>query len=293
MTIKNLRYIVLFFLIITPFLINGCGTEDNFSPTRHIELEGQNNFRDLGGYTTSYGKTIRWRILFRSGDLSGLTDADLLIVNNLGLKLVIDFRSKSERDKSPDKPLAAPTKTLFDAIAVKAVSELMLHVLKTGDTSELTVDHMADLYRNIYTDNPDQFKLMLYEVINSENRPVLIHCSGGNDRTGFGAALILSSLQVPYEIILEDYLLSNEYFDQEKLLERFKKEIVDSGNPPPTEEDMERIRDCFVEVKKEYLESAFQSVLDVYGTFGDYIINGLDIPKSDIDDFRSQVLVSQ
>lgn len=293
MTIKNLRYIVLFFLIITPFLINGCGTEDNFSPTRHIELEGQNNFRDLGGYTTSYGKTIRWRILFRSGDLSGLTDADLLIVNNLGLKLVIDFRSKSERDKSPDKPLAAPTKTLFDAINVKAVSELMLHVLKTGDTSELTVDHMADLYRNIYTDNLDQFKLMLYEVINSENRPVLIHCSGGNDRTGFGAALIFSSLQVSHEIILEDYLLSNEYFDQEKMLEWFKKEIVDSGNPPPTEEDMERIRDCFVEVKKEYLESAFQNVLDVYGTFEDYIINGLDIPKSDIDDFRSQVLVSQ
>jgi len=292
-TIKNLRYIVLFFLIITPFLINGCGTEDNFSPTRHIELEGQNNFRDLGGYTTSYGKTIRWRILFRSGDLSGLTDVDLFIVNNLGLKLVIDFRSKSERDKSPDKPLAAPTKTLFDAINVKAVSELMLYVLKTGDTSELTVDHMADLYRDIYTDNPEQFKLMLYEVINSENRPVLIHCSGGNDRTGFGAALILSSLQVPYEIILEDYLLSNEYFDQEKMLEWFKKEIVDSGNPPPTEEDMERIRDCFVEVKKEYLESAFQSVLDAYGTFEDYIINGLDIPKSDIDDFRSQVLVYQ
>lgn len=293
MTIKNCRYIVLSFLIITPFLINGCGTEDNFSPTRHIELEGQNNFRDLGGYTTSYGKTIRRRMLFRSGDLSGLTDADLLIVNNLGLKLVIDFRSKSERDKSPDKPLAAPTKTLFDAIYVKEVSELMQHVLKTGDTSELTVDHMADLYRNIYTDHPDQFKLMLYEIINSENRPVLIHCSGGNDRTGFGAALILSSLQVPYEIILEDYLLSNEYFDQEKMLEWFKKEIVDSGNPPPTEEDMERIRDCFVEVKKEYLESAFQSVLDAYGTFEDYIINGLDIPKSDIDDFRSQVLVPQ
>ncbi len=46
-------------------------------------------------------------------------------------------------------------------------------------------------------------------------------------------------------------------------------------------------------VKEEYLERAFQSVLDAYGSFEDYIINGLDISKSDIDDFRSQVLISQ
>ncbi len=157
----------------------------------------------------------------------------------------------------------------------------------------MTVDHMAYLYRNIYTDHPDQFKLMLYEVINSENRPVLIHCSGGNDRTGFGAALVVSALQVPYEIMLEDYLLSNEYLDQEKMLAWFKEAIVRNTGNTPTEEDMKKIGDCFVEVKKEYLESAFQSVLDAYGTFEDYIINGLDIPKSDIDDFRSQVLVSQ
>jgi len=33
-------------------------------PERHITLEGQPNFRDLGGYETADGHTVRWGQVF-------------------------------------------------------------------------------------------------------------------------------------------------------------------------------------------------------------------------------------
>ena len=229
MNTKNILHTVFLVFLFTSFLINGCMGDDSSQsePIRHIDLEGQKNFRDLGGYNNIYGESVRWRILFRSGDLYDLTDADLLIVNNLDLQLVIDFRSKEEIDERPDRSPAG-AETLNDPITIEGFEELFNYffdyVLETGDTSQLTVSNIANLYASVYTDNIEQFKVMLSEVINNENRPVLIHCRGGESRTGFSAALILASLQIPDEVIFEDYLLSNEYLKDstEKTLDHLK-----------------------------------------------------------------------
>ena len=60
---------------------------------RHVALEGAHNFRDLGGYPTQDGRSVRWGVLFRSDALAELSDADLEVVGALGLRLVCDFRS--------------------------------------------------------------------------------------------------------------------------------------------------------------------------------------------------------
>ena len=294
MNIKSVRHIVLLLFIIASFLISGCGSGNDVlqpEPSRHIELEGQKNFRDLGGYKNIDGRSIRWRMLFRSGDLFELTDADLLVVNDLGLRLIVDFRSEKEIEERPDRSPAG-AETLVDSIDIPGLSELLDHVLETGDTSQLTVGATADLYKNIYTDYKEQFMIMFSEVINNEKRPVLIHCRGGKDRTGFGAALILSLLHVPDEVIIEDYLLSNEYLKEstEKDLQYMREAIEENTGHTPTGEDIERIRNL-LEVREEYLESAFQNVLDEYETFENYIVNGLGIPEVYIAEFRSRVLV--
>ncbi len=294
MNTKNILHTVFLVFLFTSFLINGCMGDDSSQsePIRHIDLEGQKNFRDLGGYNNIYGESVRWRILFRSGDLYDLTDTDLLIVNNLDLQLVIDFRSKEEIDERPDRSPAG-TETLNDPITIEGFEELLDYVLETGDTSQLTVSNIANLYASVYTDNIEQFKVMLSEVINNENRPVLIHCRGGQSRTGFSAALILASLQIPDEVIFEDYLLSNEYLKDstEKTLDHLKKAIEQKTGNTPTEEDMERIRNLF-EVRQAYMEIAFQNVVDQYETFEEFIFNGLEISEYEIKEFRSRVLVS-
>jgi protein-tyrosine phosphatase len=265
-------------------------------PIRRIDLEGQKNFRDLGGYNNIYGESVRWRILFRSGDLYDLTDTDLLIVNNLDLQLVIDFRSKEEIDERPDRSPAS-AETLHDPITIEGFEELLDYVLdyvlETGDTSQLTVSNIANLYESVYTDNIEQFKVMLSEVTNNENRPVLIHCRGGEGRTGFSAALILASLQIPDEVIFEDYLLSNEYLKDstEETLDYYEKTIEQNTGNTPTEEDMERISNLF-EVRQAYMEIAFQNVVDKYETFEEFIVNGLEISEYELEEFRSRALVS-
>src|ERR1700753_2858169 len=64
---------------------------------RHFNLEGATNFRDLGGYATADGRTVRWRQIFRSNHLGHLTAADIEMVRKLGVRSAFDFRGKDER----------------------------------------------------------------------------------------------------------------------------------------------------------------------------------------------------
>jgi protein-tyrosine phosphatase len=63
-------------------------------PDRILALDGVLNFRDLGGYRTADGSSVRWRRLFRSDDLAGLTTAGRL--RELGIRTVVDLRHLDE-----------------------------------------------------------------------------------------------------------------------------------------------------------------------------------------------------
>ena len=63
---------------------------------RHVPLTGQPNFRDLGGYAAGDGRRIKWGAVYRSGELSQLTDDDVGKLGQLGIRTVVDFRSPEE-----------------------------------------------------------------------------------------------------------------------------------------------------------------------------------------------------
>ena len=65
---------------------------------RHIELDGQPNFRDIGGYNTVDGKTVKWCQVYRSGELPRLSDEDLMMLDSLGISTVISFLTQPEID---------------------------------------------------------------------------------------------------------------------------------------------------------------------------------------------------
>jgi protein-tyrosine phosphatase len=56
------------------------GQHASTSPTRHVELSGCCNFRDLGGYPTADGRRTAWRRVFRADGLTNLTDDDLAVL---------------------------------------------------------------------------------------------------------------------------------------------------------------------------------------------------------------------
>src|ERR1039457_6952499 len=74
---------------------------------RHIALENALNFRDVGGYGTADGRSVRWRRMFRAGGLSQLSPADLVVLRELGIATVLDLRSTAEWE-SGRFPAGAP-----------------------------------------------------------------------------------------------------------------------------------------------------------------------------------------
>ena len=66
------------------------------TPTRSLPLAGATNFRDLGGYVGHGGQAVKWRRLFRSDHLAGLTPEDQALLADLGVARAVDFRGQAE-----------------------------------------------------------------------------------------------------------------------------------------------------------------------------------------------------
>ena len=180
---------------------------------RRVSLEGAVNFRDIGGYKTGDNREVKWGKVFRADGLARLTEQDHQALAQIGIERVFDFRTPAEVAEAPDKlpedgsivHINLPvTHGKFDF--VDAMTRL-----KKGDSSWLTPDFMV----NGYITNIEDYPGVWGEVINciaDSNAPALVfHCTGGKDRTGTCAALILLMLGVDEETVVKDHQLSNDY----------------------------------------------------------------------------------
>ena len=61
------------------------------------------NFRELGGYPAGNGQTVRFGRLFRSGHLVNASSSDLKKMRELGIRTVIDLRTRGEAQKKPNR----------------------------------------------------------------------------------------------------------------------------------------------------------------------------------------------
>ena len=73
------------------------------SAKRHVILNGAANFRDLGGYKTKSGKTVKWGKVYRSADISKLSEADLAVLTARKITYDVDLRGREEAQEAPDK----------------------------------------------------------------------------------------------------------------------------------------------------------------------------------------------
>ncbi len=70
---------------------------------RRVALEGTFNFRDLGGYGTVHGRRVKWGEVYRSDNLSRLTDNAVGMIASMGIRLVCDLRSDGEAESRPNR----------------------------------------------------------------------------------------------------------------------------------------------------------------------------------------------
>ncbi|MBD0273525.1 MAG: tyrosine-protein phosphatase [Acetobacteraceae bacterium] len=246
------------------------GPEDKEALPRVVALQGCSNLRDLGGYRAADGRRVRFGRVFRSASLAALTDADLSAFAATGIRTVCDLRGEREAARAPSRlPAAGPgaPEVVRLPIEPRVGASLRDLLAREEATGEDTYELLRAAYAAYATDHLPRYRALFDLLLREERLPLLFHCSAGKDRTGFGAALLLTALGVPRETAIADYLATNRIWKREHAL------------PPNTPAD---VRDTLLTAHRPLLEAALDLAVSSHGgslgmLLGDGL--GLDPPR--------------
>jgi len=263
-------------------------------PERHVALDGQPNFRDLGGYETTDGRTVKWGEVYRSGELPRLSDEDVATLDELDIRTVVSFLTDQEiAARGPDR---LPGGTVDVALPMAAgnlgdLTAVVNDARKTGDFSDVPADINPDIHRRLMVEAQEHYAALLREIADPTSRPLVFHCSHGIHRTGTATAILLSALGVPWETVREDYLLSNTYrWDEiEHRLTQLRDLYAETNGIPPEEVDTTNM-DAFYILQGAYIDAALEQAVEDYGSMEAYLCDGLGITDDEVANLREQLL---
>lgn len=235
---------------------------------RRLPFAGAVNFRDLGGYAAGGGRRVRWRRLYRSDSLADLTAADVARLEELGLGSLCDFRLESERALKPNR-LPPGHRIRLHTISFAPGGLIGLFAaLRTGRLGGAEVEQLlATHYRQFPLAHAAEYRRMFEVLLQPDAYPVLIHCTSGKDRTGFGAAMILLALGVPRETIIEDYTLTSQY---RRDISQLLPAHLDAG-----------IIDALTQAHPSYLEAAFRVIDARWGSGDAFLARALGLGEAE------------
>ena len=274
------------------FIISAGDTDPVTTALRVLPLEGGRNFRDLGGYETEDGRTVRWGRIYRSGVMSGLTSADYDYLSGLGIKVICDFRTAGERTSEPTDWQAGPIDYLTFPDPEAADQASFMTVFRQPDvTPEQVSQAMAEGYSQIARDQVPAYREM-FDRLAAGEIPLAFNCSAGKDRTGIGAALILTALGVPRDTVLADYALSEKVVDYMADMHDNASEDAAEDNPyaflaqlPP------ELVAPLMRSDPLYLETAFADIEAEYGSVRAFLREEVDVTDEEVEAIRSELLV--
>lgn len=252
------------------------------SVDRVIALDRGFNLRDFGGYPTKSGGIVRGGVLYRSGTMAYLNDADQRRMVDLGIAAIVDLRRADERGKEPTSWHADTGLDYWAATHAASSGMLRTETRRAVATAGLSADAMVDLYRNLPQDHAASYRAFFLKVRNGL-LPILVNCAAGKDRTGVAVALLLELLGVSRDLIVEDYGLTNQHADFEKLLEfrrrsgRFTTVLPDAGGP-------------MFAAHPSYLAALFDQLDGVYGNVENYARDQLGLSPDDLTAIRARLI---
>ena len=245
---------------------------------RHIHLERASNVRDLGGYATRFGRTVRWGRLYRAGELAKITDVDIATLEALDLRLIYDLRTSIERERRPARSWGLQIRRLARDYRHSGADLPALAAAATPTAADMR-DGMLALYRALPFDQADAFK-SIFQAAAAGELPLLFNCAGGKDRTGALAALMLDLLGVARADIMADYLLSNVYLDAGR--HRFHNHVARPDVDPAVWEPM-------LTVNAAYLDAMFAAIEETHGDLAGYF-GWLGLGDAEINAIRTHLL---
>jgi len=263
--------------------------------SRAVPLDGQANFRDIGGYVTADGKTVRWGEVYRSGRLDNLSQSDVARLDSLGIRTVVNFLTPAEiehdgADRVPDGVREIPL-----PIASGNAEELLVIVnqaRRTGDFSLLPPTINPGIHKLLIKEATAEYAALLRAAADPANRPLVLHCSHGIHRTGTASAILLSALGVPWETVREDYLLSNMYRAEEVegRLAQLREMAAAAQGVAPEEVDMAGANAFYI-LDGSYIDASLDEAVARYGSMAGYIRDGLGLSDEEVAQLRATLLV--
>ena len=259
------------------------------------------NARDMGGMIGAGGHAVRPSRLLRTAHLHDASPADLKRLHDeYNLAKIFDFRSFGEADALPDQAVEGATHHLLPTIDLSAEKlteqpipqeaflDLEAHIVNYSfypEVQKMAANMYPSLIRSEYSQL--QYAAFLRLIIEApEDGGILWHCFQGKDRTGWGAAFILSALGVAREAIIEDFDRSNDAYRE--LVARLNGEIIARGGGEP---EMDVIQ-AFMGVSTKNFRTTLDLIDREFGGMHDYLQNQLFLSKDDIRLLRKRFLVN-
>jgi protein-tyrosine phosphatase len=230
---------------------------------RLLPLSGVYNFREMGGMPAQNGKQVKRGLLFRSAELTGLTDRDKDYLQGYRIRYIYDYRDKVEADLRPDLQIA-DEKHL--RVAVNGEDRSTAHSEWNPEQfyKNFSREKFTAVYAAMPIHNRSFQKMMSLLARPQRSLPFVHHCAGGRDRTGVGAMLILKTLGVADDVILDDYLLSN------RTLASYHEELFAEAAHYISGTRLRQFESDFL-LRQEYLLAAMHAIREMYGSFSRYL----------------------
>ena len=164
-------------------------------------VPGSINFREVVGIPATSG-VVRPGVLFRSGNLAGLDDAGVRAIAELGIRQVIDLRADDEVTRDPSR---VPESATIQRVPI------FLGSVSSFFSSDVS---LTGLYRAMITESGERIVQVIRALI--ADRPAVVHCTVGKDRTGVSVALILAAVGAEEDAIVADYARTEALLPEER-----------------------------------------------------------------------------
>lgn len=254
---------------------------DLSGPERRTILTHSPNFRDIGGLTTSDGRRVRSGVVYRSGVMDLLDDADVSRLRSLGIKTIIDVRSTGEVEARPNRLPAGVTTHHIPVHDVSAAPRSIIERIAEGDTEGMGAPMLLKGNRAFATHHIEVFQRVVPMLADPDNWPIVVHCTAGKDRTGFSIAALLWVLGVEHEAVVADYVRSNDALDERHA--EILAEVEAKGLDPTVLREM-------LQCTPEYIGAGYNAALEAHGTIDQWVSDALGITAEQRTEMRDAML---
>ena len=248
---------------ITSNVLGGGKIKVNDAPVRWIQVDKVGNVRDMGGWKTESGKTVKYGMLYRGRKLENISEEGIATIKQLGLKTELDLRRADQKFQTPG----------------------------TGLNYEFI--EMPAQYDGVLKNEPEvikaSYRRIFWLLSDKNNYPFYAHCMAGADRTGTFAFIVNGLLGVSYEDLTRDFELTSFSESGKRWRGKGTGGTFAEGDDVMQEDRSNtvawgRLYKTMMEYGTKNGCSTLQSSIE------HWLLNYVGVPQSQIDSFKSIML---